>query len=80
MGTVDKAQYGASGYGMVHSVYELYGPETAGILLTCLGRLFTRYLQMIGFTCRMDDLIIKAKHFSTTEFQWPPVRAWHNRK
>ncbi|KAI9145358.1 hypothetical protein BKA69DRAFT_1050972, partial [Paraphysoderma sedebokerense] len=55
-GVLDKSQFGASGYGLVHSVYELYGPSVAGDLLSTLGRLFSKYLQFIGFTCRMDDL------------------------
>jgi DNA-directed RNA polymerase I subunit RPA1 len=38
------------------SCYELYGSNIAGQLLSILGRLFTKYVQMIGFTCRMDDL------------------------
>lgn len=55
-GILDKSQFGASAYGMVHSVYEIYGPEYAGRLLSMLGRLFTKYAQMRAFTCRMDDL------------------------
>ncbi|CCG83927.1 protein of unknown function [Taphrina deformans PYCC 5710] len=55
-GILDKSQFGASAYGMVHSVYEIYGAEYAGRLLSMLGRLFTKYAQMRAFTCRMDDL------------------------
>lgn len=55
-GVLDKSQFGASAYGLVHSVYELYGPESAGKLLSILGRLFTKFVQTHGFTCRMDDL------------------------
>ncbi|ORY77786.1 DNA-directed RNA polymerase I subunit RPA1 [Protomyces lactucae-debilis] len=55
-GILDKSQFGASAYGMVHSIYEIYGPEYAGRLLSMLGRLFTKYSQMRAFTCRMDDL------------------------
>jgi len=57
-GVLDKSQYGASAYGLVHSVHEVYGPESAGRLLSILSRLFTKYLQHIAFTCRMDDLIL----------------------
>ena len=57
-GVLDKAQFGASDYGLVHSVYELYGPEIAGKLLSILSRLFTKYLQHRAFTCRMDDLTL----------------------
>ncbi len=57
-GVLDKKQFGAKSYGLVHACFEVYGPDTAGQLLTALGRLFTRYVQMIGFTCRMDDLVL----------------------
>ncbi|RKO90746.1 hypothetical protein BDK51DRAFT_13633, partial [Blyttiomyces helicus] len=55
-GVLDKSQFGASAHGLVHAMYEVYGPPYAGKLLSTLGRLFTTYLQLIGFTCRMDDL------------------------
>ncbi|KAJ1823841.1 hypothetical protein LPJ56_002916, partial [Coemansia sp. RSA 2599] len=57
VGILDKSQFGASSYGLVHSVYELYSPMHAGRLLSTLGRLFLRYLQEIGFSCRMEDLL-----------------------
>ncbi|KAJ2636893.1 hypothetical protein GGF40_002722 [Coemansia sp. RSA 1286] len=57
VGILDKSQFGASSYGLVHSVYELYSPTHAGRLLSTLGRLFLRYLQEIGFSCRMEDLL-----------------------
>ncbi|KAJ2849957.1 hypothetical protein IWW36_002266 [Coemansia brasiliensis] len=57
VGILDKSQFGASEYGLVHSVYELYSPTHAGRLLSGLSRLFLRYLQEIGFSCRMEDLL-----------------------
>ncbi|KAI5834493.1 beta and beta-prime subunits of DNA dependent RNA-polymerase [Schizophyllum commune Tattone D] len=57
-GVLDKAAFGASEYGIVHSVYELYGADVAGRLLGILSRLFTKFLQHRAFTCRMDDLIL----------------------
>ncbi|KAL1914900.1 uncharacterized protein VTP21DRAFT_7816 [Calcarisporiella thermophila] len=56
-GVLDKSQFGASKFGLVHSCYELYSAELAGQLLSILGRLFTKYLQHSGFSCRMDDLL-----------------------
>lgn len=32
-----------------------------GRLLTCLNKLFLNYMQMHGFTCGLDDLILKGK-------------------
>lgn len=60
-GILDKAQIGASPYGLVHSVYELYGPEVAGRLLSILSRVLTKFLQSRAFTCRMDDLLLNEK-------------------
>ncbi|GFP89671.1 DNA-directed RNA polymerase i subunit rpa1 [Phtheirospermum japonicum] len=55
-GVIDKAQFGK--FGLVHTVQELYGSNSAGILLSALSRLFTLFLQTHGFTCGLDDLII----------------------
>lgn len=55
-GILDKSQYGASQFGIVHSLHEVYGPEVAGRALSVLGRLFTNYIMMTAFTCGMDDL------------------------
>ncbi|OBZ76821.1 DNA-directed RNA polymerase I subunit rpa1 [Grifola frondosa] len=57
-GVLDKSAFGASEYGLVHSVYELYGADVAGKLLGILSRLFTKFLQHRAFTCRMDDLAL----------------------
>lgn len=57
-GVLDKSQFGATDYGLVHSVYELFGAEIAGKLLGILSRLFTKFLQHRAFTCRMDDLTL----------------------
>lgn len=56
LGVIDKAQFGK--YGLVHTVQELYGSNTAGLLLSALSRLFTAFLQIQGFTCGLDDLIV----------------------
>ncbi|TFY78426.1 hypothetical protein EWM64_g5588 [Hericium alpestre] len=57
-GVLDKSAFGASEFGLVHSVYELYGADAAGRLLGILSRLFTKFLQHRAFTCRMDDLAL----------------------
>ncbi|QSL66373.1 hypothetical protein MERGE_000751 [Pneumocystis wakefieldiae] len=59
-GVLDKSQFGASAFGLVHSVYELYGSSIAGKLLGALSRLFTKYIQMRGFTCGIDDLCLNS--------------------
>ncbi|CAG8448743.1 13571_t:CDS:10 [Ambispora leptoticha] len=55
-GVLDKGQFGATAFGLVHACYELYNSSIAGKLLSILGRLFTTYSQWRGFSCRMDDL------------------------
>ncbi|KAH9898602.1 beta and beta-prime subunits of DNA dependent RNA-polymerase [Xylariomycetidae sp. FL2044] len=55
-GILDKSQLGPSAGGFIHSIHEVWGPEVAARLLSCLGRLLTRYLNMRAFTCGMDDL------------------------
>ena len=57
-GILDKSQFGASANGLIHSVHEAYDATVAERFLSALGRLFTKYLQMRAFTCRMDDLIL----------------------
>ncbi|KAH0839966.1 hypothetical protein J3R83DRAFT_921 [Lanmaoa asiatica] len=57
-GILDKSAFGATDYGLVHSVHELYGATVAGQLLGILSRLFTKFLQHRAFTCRMDDLVL----------------------
>ncbi|KAJ4314688.1 hypothetical protein N0V84_008763 [Fusarium piperis] len=55
-GILDKAQIGQSSGSMIHAVHEIYGPSIAGKLLSSLGRLLTRYLNMRAFSCGIDDL------------------------
>ncbi|KAI1764352.1 beta and beta-prime subunits of DNA dependent RNA-polymerase [Hypoxylon sp. FL1150] len=55
-GILDKSQLGPSSGGFIHSIHEIWGPEVASKLLSCLGRLLTRYLNMRAFSCGMDDL------------------------
>jgi len=57
-GVLGKKQFGAKPHGLVHAVYELYGATEAGKLLTTLGRLFTLFLQVRGFTCGIDDMLL----------------------
>ena len=56
IGILDKSQYGAADHGLVHAVFEVYGADTAGLLLSVLGRLFTKFNMHHALTCGMDDL------------------------
>lgn len=57
-GILDKAQLGPTGGGFIHSIYEAYGHTIAGKLLSILGRLLTKLLNMRAFTCGIDDLLL----------------------
>ncbi|GAP92188.1 putative DNA-directed RNA polymerase I subunit RPA1 [Rosellinia necatrix] len=57
-GILDKSQLGPSAGGFIHSIHEAWGPEVAARLLSCIGRLLTRFLNMRAFTCGMDDLLL----------------------
>jgi DNA-directed RNA polymerase beta' subunit len=58
-GVLEKSQYGASSFGLVHTVYELYGSLMAGKLLSAFGILFSGFLQRVnGFTCGLKDMVL----------------------
>lgn len=56
---MDKNQFGASAHGLVHACYECYGADNAQRLLTIFTRLTTIFLQYHGFTCGLDDCLLK---------------------
>lgn len=64
-GILDKSQYGATKYGIIHAFHESYGPHVAQRALSSLGRLLTNYEQWIAFTCGMDDMELTAAGNST---------------
>ena len=55
-GILDKAQLGPSAGGMIHAVHEIYGHTPASKLMSILGRLLTRFLNMRAWSCGVDDL------------------------
>ena len=57
-GVLDKSAFGATDFGLVHSVNELLGGEATGRLITQLGRLFTCYGSMLGQTCGIADVLL----------------------
>lgn len=58
VGVLDKTHYGATPYGLIHSMYELYGGNTSTQLLTSLAKLFTIFLQREGFTLGVHDILV----------------------
>lgn len=58
-GVLDKNQFGAGAtYGLMHAFFELYGSSLTGKLFTALAKLLSAHLQMHGFTCGLDDLLV----------------------
>ncbi|KAJ5833901.1 DNA-directed RNA polymerase I subunit [Penicillium riverlandense] len=55
-GILDKKQLGPSAGGLIDAIHEIYGHTVAGKLMSILGRLLTRFLNMRAFTCGIDDL------------------------
>lgn len=56
-GILDKTHYGATPYGLVHCIYELYGGRYAIRFLSALAKLFTNFLQQGGFTLGVQDIL-----------------------
>ncbi|KAJ8913639.1 hypothetical protein NQ315_007356 [Exocentrus adspersus] len=61
VGILDKNHIGATPYGLVHCIYELYGGEYATRLLSAFGKLFTYFLQREGFTLSVRDILTVKK-------------------
>ena len=57
-GILDKGNLGPANAGFIHSVYEAYGHSVAGKLLSILGRLLTKVLNLRAFSCGIEDLIL----------------------
>ena len=49
-GILDKNQYGATQYSLVHAFFELYGGSYSGGLLSAFSKIFTNFLHTEGFT------------------------------
>lgn len=58
---MDKKQFGAAAYGLVHSFFELYGGKYSGKLLSSFSKLFTNFLRTEGFTLGVHDIVVTEK-------------------
>lgn len=58
VGVMDKTHYGATPYGLIHSMYELYGGTCSTQLLSSLSKMFTIFLQREGFTLGVHDILV----------------------
>ncbi|KAJ8931587.1 hypothetical protein NQ314_015479 [Rhamnusium bicolor] len=57
VGILDKTHYGATPYGLIHCMYELYGGTYATRLLSSFAKVFMRFLQQEGFTLGVHDIL-----------------------
>ncbi|XP_076749150.1 RNA polymerase I subunit RpI1 [Xylocopa sonorina] len=60
-GVLDKTHYGATPFGLVHCVFELYGGTCSSKLLSAFGKLFQAALQRNGFTLGIEDILLLKK-------------------
>lgn len=58
VGVLDKEHYGATTYGLIHCMYELYGGQCSTQLLSSFSKLFTFFLQREGFTLGVRDILV----------------------
>ncbi len=58
-GILDKNQYGATQYSLVHAFFELYGGAYSGRLLSAFSKIFTNFLHTEGFTLGVRDILVK---------------------
>ncbi|CAK9825352.1 DNA-directed RNA polymerase I subunit RPA1 [Anthophora retusa] len=60
-GVLDKTHYGATPFGLVHCIFELYGGTCSTKLLSAFGKLFQAALQRNGFTLGIEDILLLKK-------------------
>lgn len=58
-GIVDKQHIATVPHGLAHAVFELYGHNRCGWFLSNFGRLATYVLQRHGFTCSVEDMVLR---------------------
>ena len=58
LGVLDKNQYGATQFSLVHAFFELYGGEYSGKLQSSFSKLFTNFLHTEGFTLGVKDILV----------------------
>ncbi|XP_011298685.1 DNA-directed RNA polymerase I subunit RPA1 [Fopius arisanus] len=57
-GVLDKTHYGATPYGLIHCMYELYGGPCSSKVLSAFGKVFQSHLQLCGFTLGIEDILV----------------------
>eukprot|EP00917_Polyrhabdina_sp_WS-2016_P030709 GHVP01065490.1.p1 GENE.GHVP01065490.1~~GHVP01065490.1.p1 ORF type:complete len:1923 (+),score=368.52 GHVP01065490.1:822-5771(+) len=57
-GVFDKNQFGPTNFGFVHYINEIVGPSVSGKLIGLLGRVFTMFLRIRGFSFSLGDFLL----------------------
>ncbi|PSN44886.1 hypothetical protein C0J52_06198 [Blattella germanica] len=57
-GVLDKTHYGATPYGLVHCLNEIYGGSCSSNILSAFSKLFNAFLQRDGFTLGIEDILV----------------------
>jgi len=57
-GILDKNQYGATRFSIVHAFFELFGGIYSGKLQSAFSKLFTNFLHTEGFTLGVRDILV----------------------
>ncbi|XP_076632809.1 RNA polymerase I subunit RpI1 [Colletes latitarsis] len=60
-GVLDKTHYGATPFGLIHCIFELYGGICSTKILSAFGKLFQSSLQRNGFTLGIEDILLLKK-------------------
>ncbi|XP_066591152.1 DNA-directed RNA polymerase I subunit RPA1 [Prorops nasuta] len=58
-GVLDKTHYGATPFGLIHCIFELYGGNCSCKILSAFGKLLQTFLQRDGFTLGIADILIR---------------------
>lgn len=58
-GCIDKSSLGASKYGLIHAVQELYGCEASNDFMNAVSRLCLFFLRSHGHTTGIEDLLLR---------------------
>ncbi|KAJ9577716.1 hypothetical protein L9F63_005709, partial [Diploptera punctata] len=60
-GVLDKSHFGATAYGLVHCMNELYGGKCSSNLLSAFSKVFNYFLRIHGFSFSVEDLLLRKK-------------------
>ncbi|KAJ9578155.1 hypothetical protein L9F63_024983 [Diploptera punctata] len=60
-GVLDKSHFGATAYGLVHCMNELYGGKCSSNLLSAFSKVLNYFMRIHGFSFSVEDLLLRKK-------------------